>query len=178
MWRTCGMIIVRTNVYVLFVCELCIFLMFRAWIKRWLKSWSMTETRIIKMLVALLVCWNNILVVWIEIWCQPRLEDCLLNWSKLSCGENSFTGRSRIHWIWMIMHCLPSEVCTFYSCLVIISFFFLVIYAYDQALLCLGYLPDIWYEAALFQQQAEKALTDKGDVKQSAAINEEITGNI
>jgi len=49
-----------------------------------------------------------------------------------------------------------------------------VIYAYDQALLCLGYFPDIWYEAALFQQQAEKSLTDKGGVKQSATINEEI----
>ncbi|KAI6184025.1 Suf domain-containing protein [Aphelenchoides bicaudatus] len=49
-----------------------------------------------------------------------------------------------------------------------------VIYAYDQALLCLGYLPDIWYEAALFQQQAEKSLAEKGDVKQSATVSEEI----
>lgn len=45
-----------------------------------------------------------------------------------------------------------------------------VIYAYDQALLCLGYMPDIWYEAALFQQQAAKLLTEKGDVKQAGNI--------
>jgi hypothetical protein len=54
---------------------------------------------------------------------------------------------------------------------------FSVTYTYDQALLFLGYLPDIWYEAALFQQQTEKALSDKGDIKQSALIKEEITCN-
>uniref|UniRef100_A0A1I7SWS6 Suf domain-containing protein n=2 Tax=Bursaphelenchus xylophilus TaxID=6326 RepID=A0A1I7SWS6_BURXY len=45
-----------------------------------------------------------------------------------------------------------------------------VIYAYDQALLCLGYLPDIWYEAAHFQQLAAKNLKDKGDVKHAKDI--------
>ncbi|KAI6242732.1 hypothetical protein M3Y99_00179500 [Aphelenchoides fujianensis] len=49
-----------------------------------------------------------------------------------------------------------------------------VVYAYDQALLCLGYLPDIWYEAAHFQQQAAKLLTEKGDVKQSAVVYDEV----
>ncbi|MFH4974280.1 hypothetical protein AB6A40_000989 [Gnathostoma spinigerum] len=45
-----------------------------------------------------------------------------------------------------------------------------VIYAYEQALLCLGYYPDIWYEAALFQQQAATTLAEKGDVKFSALL--------
>ncbi|KAI6196948.1 Suf domain-containing protein [Aphelenchoides besseyi] len=49
-----------------------------------------------------------------------------------------------------------------------------VVYAYDQALLCLGYLPDIWYEAALFQQQAAKLLTERGDVKQAGVVSDEI----
>ena len=30
----------------------------------------------------------------------------------------------------------------------------LVIFAYEQALLCLGYYPEIWYEAATFMQKA------------------------
>lgn len=51
-----------------------------------------------------------------------------------------------------------------------------VIYAYDQALLCLGYLPDIWYEAAHFQQQAAKLLTEKGEVKQASAVYDEVVG--
>ncbi|VDN02352.1 unnamed protein product [Thelazia callipaeda] len=50
-----------------------------------------------------------------------------------------------------------------------------VIYAYEQALLCLGYYPDVWYEAALFQQQAANVLAEKGDVKLAAAINMDIT---
>ncbi|KAI6188328.1 Suf domain-containing protein [Aphelenchoides besseyi] len=49
-----------------------------------------------------------------------------------------------------------------------------IVYAYDQALLCLGYLPDIWYEAALFQQQAAKLLTERGDVKQAGVVSDEI----
>ncbi|KAI1723093.1 suppressor of forked protein (Suf) domain-containing protein [Ditylenchus destructor] len=49
-----------------------------------------------------------------------------------------------------------------------------VIFAYEQALLCLGYMPDIWYEAALFQQQAAQQLAEKGDVKLSTAITSEI----
>ncbi|KAK6025438.1 hypothetical protein OSTOST_08662 [Ostertagia ostertagi] len=40
-----------------------------------------------------------------------------------------------------------------------------VVYAYEQSLLCLGYYPDMWYEAALFLQQAGKQLEEKGDVK-------------
>uniref|UniRef100_A0A914X8Q0 Suppressor of forked domain-containing protein n=1 Tax=Plectus sambesii TaxID=2011161 RepID=A0A914X8Q0_9BILA len=50
-----------------------------------------------------------------------------------------------------------------------------VIYAYEQALLCLGFHPDLWYESALFQQEAAKVLAEKGDVKTSSAIYEEIS---
>uniref|UniRef100_A0A0R3S461 Suf domain-containing protein n=1 Tax=Elaeophora elaphi TaxID=1147741 RepID=A0A0R3S461_9BILA len=49
-----------------------------------------------------------------------------------------------------------------------------VIYAYEQALLCLGYYPDMWYEAALFQQQAAAVLEEKGDVKLAAVMNTDI----
>ncbi|PAV61630.1 hypothetical protein WR25_00658 [Diploscapter pachys] len=42
-----------------------------------------------------------------------------------------------------------------------------VVYAYEQALLCLGYYPEIWYDAAAFLQHAAKMLEDKGDVKQA-----------
>ncbi|KAL3093072.1 hypothetical protein niasHT_022522 [Heterodera trifolii] len=45
-----------------------------------------------------------------------------------------------------------------------------VIYAYEQSLLCIGYMPDFWYEAAFFQQQAANKLADKGDVKLSTAM--------
>ncbi|CAD6192040.1 unnamed protein product [Caenorhabditis auriculariae] len=48
-----------------------------------------------------------------------------------------------------------------------------VVYAYEQALLCLGYYPDIWYEAALFLQEASKKLTDKGDVKLGQFMTQE-----
>jgi cleavage stimulation factor subunit 3 len=52
-----------------------------------------------------------------------------------------------------------------------------VIYAYEQALLCLGYMPDMWYEAAFFQQQAAQKLAEKGDVKLSTAmLNDVISG--
>ncbi|VDO98253.1 unnamed protein product [Soboliphyme baturini] len=37
-----------------------------------------------------------------------------------------------------------------------------VVYAYEQALLCLGYHPDMWYEAAVFMQEASKSLAEKG----------------
>ncbi|VDN31118.1 unnamed protein product [Gongylonema pulchrum] len=50
-----------------------------------------------------------------------------------------------------------------------------VIFAYEQALLCLGYYPDMWYEAALFRQQAASVLAEKGDVKLSASMNTDIT---
>nr|CAD2151073.1 unnamed protein product [Meloidogyne enterolobii] len=49
-----------------------------------------------------------------------------------------------------------------------------VIYSYEQALLCLGYMPDIWYEAAFFQQQAAQRLAEKGDVKLSTAMYNDI----
>ena len=50
-----------------------------------------------------------------------------------------------------------------------------VIFAYEQALLCLGYYPDIWYEASLFQQKAATALAEKGDVKTANAMYSEIS---
>lgn len=37
-----------------------------------------------------------------------------------------------------------------------------MIYAYKQALLCLGYHADIWYEAALYMQEAEVRLVVYG----------------
>ena len=42
-----------------------------------------------------------------------------------------------------------------------------MVYAYEQALLCLGYYPEIWYDAAAFLQHAAKTLEEKGDVKQA-----------
>ncbi|CAB3404733.1 unnamed protein product [Caenorhabditis bovis] len=48
-----------------------------------------------------------------------------------------------------------------------------VIYAYEQALLCLGYYPDIWYETALFLQEASRTLEEKGDVKLSQTFKQE-----
>uniref|UniRef100_A0A1I7XTD6 Suf domain-containing protein n=1 Tax=Heterorhabditis bacteriophora TaxID=37862 RepID=A0A1I7XTD6_HETBA len=52
-------------------------------------------------------------------------------------------------------------------------YLFTVVYAYEQALLCLGYYPDMWYEAALFLQQASKTLEEKGDVKLSQQMTVE-----
>ncbi|CAJ0945592.1 unnamed protein product, partial [Mesorhabditis belari] len=49
-----------------------------------------------------------------------------------------------------------------------------VIYAYEQALLCLGFYPDIWYECAQFMQQAAKTLEEKGDVKSSQQMTDDI----
>lgn len=38
----------------------------------------------------------------------------------------------------------------------------LVMFAYEQCLLCLGHHPDIWYEAASYLEQASKLLAEKG----------------
>lgn len=40
--------------------------------------------------------------------------------------------------------------------------FLLVMFAYEQCLLCMGHHPDIWYEAASYLEQASKQLTGKG----------------
>ncbi|EGT53338.1 CBN-SUF-1 protein [Caenorhabditis brenneri] len=45
-----------------------------------------------------------------------------------------------------------------------------VVYTYEQALLCLGYYPDIWFEAAMFMQEASQVLDEKGDVKMAACF--------
>ncbi|KAL3882786.1 hypothetical protein ACJMK2_029149 [Sinanodonta woodiana] len=38
-----------------------------------------------------------------------------------------------------------------------------VMFAYEQCLLCLGFHPDIWIEAASYLEQSSKILTEKGD---------------
>lgn len=45
-----------------------------------------------------------------------------------------------------------------------------VVYTYEQSLLCLGYYPDIWYEAAMFLQEASHTLDEKGDVKMAQVL--------
>lgn len=37
-----------------------------------------------------------------------------------------------------------------------------VMFAYEQALLCLGHHPNIWYEAAVYLQESSKQLAEKG----------------
>ena len=37
-----------------------------------------------------------------------------------------------------------------------------VMFAFEQALLCLGHHPDIWIEAATYLENASKLLTEKG----------------
>lgn len=37
-----------------------------------------------------------------------------------------------------------------------------VMFAYEQCLLCLGYHPDIWIEAASYLEQSSKLLSEKG----------------
>lgn len=49
----------------------------------------------------------------------------------------------------------------------------IVVYAYEQALLCLGYYPDVWHEASQFLQEASKKLEAKGDVKTSQQFTAE-----
>lgn len=56
----------------------------------------------------------------------------------------------------------------------ILHFMILVIFAYEQCLLCLGYMPDIWYEAALFQQKAAHQLMEKGDVKSATSMSKDV----
>ncbi|CAP22079.2 Protein CBR-SUF-1 [Caenorhabditis briggsae] len=51
-----------------------------------------------------------------------------------------------------------------------------VVYTYEQALLSLGYYPDIWYEAAMFLQEASQTLDEKGDVKLAQALKVECIG--
>jgi len=39
---------------------------------------------------------------------------------------------------------------------------FVVMFAYEQCLLCLGHHPDVWIEAAAYVEQASKLLSEKG----------------
>ena len=50
---------------------------------------------------------------------------------------------------------------------------FLVIYAYDQALLSLGYHADIWYESACFHEKIVHELKERGDIKVAETIEQE-----
>lgn len=45
-----------------------------------------------------------------------------------------------------------------------------VMFAYEQCLLCLGHHPDIWFEGALYLQEASKILAEKGDVDTSRSF--------
>uniref|UniRef100_A0A1I8A424 Suf domain-containing protein n=1 Tax=Steinernema glaseri TaxID=37863 RepID=A0A1I8A424_9BILA len=47
-----------------------------------------------------------------------------------------------------------------------------VTYAYEQALLCLGYYPDIWFDAAAFLQGTMQRLMEKGDVNVAVTVKE------
>ena len=49
-----------------------------------------------------------------------------------------------------------------------------MIFVYEQALLCLGYTPDIWYEAALFTHKAAQTMAEKGDVKTAEALTNDV----
>ncbi|CDW56910.1 cleavage stimulation factor subunit 3 [Trichuris trichiura] len=40
-----------------------------------------------------------------------------------------------------------------------------VVFAFEQALLCLGFHSDLWYEASLYMQDASRRLLEKGDTK-------------
>ncbi|KAK0417140.1 hypothetical protein QR680_012850 [Steinernema hermaphroditum] len=51
-----------------------------------------------------------------------------------------------------------------------------VTYAYEQALLCLGYYPDIWFDAAVSLQGTMQCLVEKGDVNAANATVKEIRG--
>ena len=42
------------------------------------------------------------------------------------------------------------------------NFFLLVTFAYEQALLSMGFHPDIWYEAALFLESHSKQMMERG----------------
>ena len=48
-----------------------------------------------------------------------------------------------------------------------------VMFAYEQALLCLSHHADIWYEAASYLQESSKILQEKGDVDSSKKWLEE-----
>lgn len=48
-----------------------------------------------------------------------------------------------------------------------------VMFAYEQCLLCLGFHPDIWYEAALFLQNSSKSFAEKGDMNNAKVFNDE-----
>ncbi|KAF0313875.1 Protein suppressor of forked [Amphibalanus amphitrite] len=49
-----------------------------------------------------------------------------------------------------------------------------VTFAFEQCLLCLGHHPDVWYEYAVFLQEAAQVMTEKGDVTAAKATTDEI----
>ncbi|XP_067946959.1 cleavage stimulation factor subunit 3-like isoform X2 [Watersipora subatra] len=52
-----------------------------------------------------------------------------------------------------------------------------VMFAYEQCLLCLGYHPDLWFEAASFLEQSSRLLSEKGDQNACKLFAEE-AGNV
>ncbi|XP_028414196.1 cleavage stimulation factor subunit 3-like isoform X2 [Dendronephthya gigantea] len=48
-----------------------------------------------------------------------------------------------------------------------------VMYAYEQALLALGFYPNIWYQAALFLEDRSKQLFEKGDQQNGKTMADE-----
>ncbi len=43
-----------------------------------------------------------------------------------------------------------------------LSYFSIVMYGYEQALLALGFYPNIWYQAALYLEDRSKQLFERG----------------
>ncbi|KAI5695245.1 hypothetical protein M8J75_013216 [Diaphorina citri] len=50
-----------------------------------------------------------------------------------------------------------------------------VMFAFEQALLCMGHHPDIWFEAAQFLEQSARTLLEKGDVNAAKLFSDEVS---
>ncbi|XP_072164826.1 cleavage stimulation factor subunit 3-like [Diadema setosum] len=48
-----------------------------------------------------------------------------------------------------------------------------VMFAYEQCLLCLGHHPDVWYEFALYLENASRIFTEKGDMNSGKVYSDE-----
>ncbi|KXJ23727.1 cleavage stimulation factor subunit 3 [Exaiptasia diaphana] len=48
-----------------------------------------------------------------------------------------------------------------------------VMYAYEQCLQCMGFNPDIWYEATSYLETTSKTLAEKGDMQASKLLSDE-----
>jgi cleavage stimulation factor subunit 3 len=64
------------------------------------------------------------------------------------------------------------------NCVLYVIFLKLIVmFAYEQCLLSLGYHPDIWYEAASYLHQMSVSLADKGNIALSKQYADEV-GNL